>query len=162
MVSEDNLVLAMLLDKIKVSYDDFTKDYHDRMIIQWKIYLLEKLGFIMSDSFYWGMIGVYSHTLNDKIYECLIEMKPNDLDGYAFKGIYQKYLDNFLTLEMEKPDTIDTYKWWLLLSSICFWKEKDNEWNNNLNRALKPEILTHQEVANACLIKHMNSRKEVD
>lgn len=161
MVNEENLVLAMLLDNIQVKYDDFQKDYHDRSITQWKIYLLEQMGFKLANCFGWGINGIYSHDLNERIYDCLINKESSDLEGYTFKKPYQKHLDDFINIEIEKPDVIDNYNWWLLLSSVCFWKEKEDNWKDSLNQLLQPDIFIHQEVADTCLTKYLQHKKEV-
>src|ERR1035437_1496174 len=161
MVNEDNLVLAMLLDNIQVKYKDFQKDYHDRSITQWKIYLLEQMGFKLASCFGWGINGIYSYDLNERIYDCLINRKSDDLEEYKFKKTYQNHLDEFANIGTEKPDTIDNYNWWMLLSSICFWKEKDDNWKDSLNHLLQPDVLMHQQLADACLTKHIKHKREV-
>jgi len=161
MVNEENLVLAVLLDNLKTNYKDFVKDYKYRISLQWKIYLLEQLGFKLCNNFSWGKLGVYSYDLMEKLYDCLINIEPTDLDGYAFNEPYQGYFDKFIAMENEKPDMIDNYKWLHLLSSVCFWKEKNDNWKDSVNQLLQPDILTHQELADVCLTKHIKQKREV-
>lgn len=158
MVNEDDLVLAMLLNNIRVNYVDFRKDYRERSIIQWKIYLLEQIGFKLSNCFDWGRPGIYSYDLSEKLYDCLTSMEFDDLKGYTFKKQFQNYLDSFNEIEKEKPDTVDIYNWWLLLSSISYWKNLTDDWKDNLNQLLSPNVLVNQELADVCLTKHIRNK----
>ena len=99
----------------------------DRILLQKKIYLAQKIGLPLGYGYSWYIHGPYSTDLTTVVYQIVPE-GTESIENRKFKERYIKIIDKINALEDEihkRELQTDVISWYELIASIAYWITPD-------------------------------------
>jgi len=142
MIRDDVISIAVFLRELNCFNID---SLENRIIVQKKIFLTEKMGLNLGYAFSWYIHGPYCPQLTEVVYECH-SMGLECFARYSLTDIARNVVTKVNELdELSDKMEMDRYQWLELLSSLVFWRE-DQEKQEAINdvKMYKPQFTEEQ------------------
>ena len=124
-MKENNILLVLALKYLKVFC---LNSFSDRLLIQKKVYLAQKLGFDAGYHYRWYLHGPYSTALTSEIYEVIPE-GVNSINDYELNSSATTILDKVNELEKHpscSESNLECVEWYELIASIEYLKNQSS------------------------------------
>ena len=111
----------------------------DRILLQKKIYLAQKIGLPLGYGYSWYIHGPYSTDLTTVVYQIVPE-GTESIENRKFKDQYSRIINKINALEdkiYEKNLQTDVISWYELIASIAYWMNPDSSEKEDVLRKIK-------------------------
>lgn len=121
LVIKEGVWLKLFLDQAKCNLAELMRTYDGRLIVQKKVYLLQKMGYDMGFLYRWYIHGPYCSEVADVGLEVSRhENEYANLDERLVDAVSEDVAEKFEALDIAIPKEMSSLDWYELLASLDY------------------------------------------